>query len=440
MISLIDIKLKNPYLSTPQIMGLFYILENNKTFAINDLVQATGLPKETVKRFIDSISDFLSVSKSGLFFLNDLGKEFVKSNNCQPFKWCLLSYESKELEEKIELVKKALGGVLKPKRDYDQFFASVKTSISKALIVKDLGLIEDGTQIAVLGDDDLVSLVLSLVNPFLFIQVFDVDKDILNAIEKGKDILGLNNIKTFLYDVREELPSVHKNKYQVVLTDPPYTKTGFYLFLKRAIQLSGYDFSKNVPRYIFAHYGASFKTPEKFLRVQQIINSFRLWEKNVIYNFAVYDKAEEMGSRSTLYVLQTTPQTNTDSLIFSKYIYTYQTQFEDKFPYVEHLAVKIYNVPDNIVKSKKKLLKILGEFCKIHRLNVVSSKVYRFKPIGYSITFILSGSNLSVHTWPENKAVYVDLVYCSPIFNKDKLALTLSGLFGSDHIELNTLL
>jgi S-adenosylmethionine/arginine decarboxylase-like enzyme len=47
------------------------------------------------------------------------------------------------------------------------------------------------------------------------------------------------------------------------------------------------------------------------------------------------------------------------------------------------------------------MLKIVGEFCRLHRLKVVDTKISKFKGQGLTLTYVLSNSNLLVHTWPE---------------------------------------
>ena len=59
-----------------------------------------------------------------------------------------------------------------------------------------------------------------------------------------------------------------------------------------------------------------------------------------------------------------------------------------------------------------------------------------FKGSGFTVSFILSNSNITVHTWPEYNAVHVDLVTCSPIHNKNMLADTLSKEFNTNKIDV----
>jgi len=434
MFSMLDTQYKNPALRKAHIDGIFYLLKNLAPLRSSQLASLTGLPKETLRAFKLSVKDLLEVPEGDNLTLSEIGKAFVAKENPQPFKWSLLEYSDKELEEKILEVRKTCSS--DPKREYDQFFASATTSASKALVVKDKGLLYNGAKTALLGDDDLVSLVLALINPALDITVFEIDQDIIATITKGAELLGIKNIQTITYDARNSLEKRFINEFDVVLTDPPYTKSGFGLFLKRAVELVGYDQRLQKGKYIFIYYGASFRSPERYLKVQEVIGRFGLWQEDVLYNFARYTGAESVGNASTLYILQTTPHTNAQAVLSPQTIYTFEVQQEEKFPYVDHFVLKLNKVPTNIVNSKKQLQKIVGEFCDIHKLNVVQSEVYRFKSHGYSLTFILSNSNLLIHTWPEYNAVHIDLITCAPLFNKQTLADTFSRLFQTQSIEL----
>lgn len=434
MISMLDLQYKNPSLRKAQIEGIFYFLKNMAPFGSSRLITLTGLPKETLRVFKASIKELLEPADGDSLELNALGKDFVDQGKPQPYNWSLVSYVDKELEAKVLQVRQAF--CTDPKREFDQFFASAETSVAKALIVKTKGLLEDKTKIALLGDDDLVSLALALINPDLEITVFELDRDILATVQKGAELLGIKNIQLVPYDARGNLEKHFGNSFDVVLTDPPYTKSGFSLFLKRAVELAGYDARKQQGKYIFIHYGASFKSPEKYLKVQEVVGRFGLVTEDLIFNFARYTGAESIGNASSLYILQTTPHTNPQAVIQPQTIYTFENQQEEKFPYVDHFVVKLTKVPQNILESKKQLQKLAGEFCNLHKLNVVQSDIYKFKPHGYSLTFILSNSNLLVHTWPEFSAIHFDLVTCSPLFNKQALGDTLSRLFQTQSIEI----
>ena len=68
---------------------------------------------------------------------------------------------------------------------------------------------------------------------------------------------------------------------------------------------------------------------------------------------------------------------------------------------------------------------------------MIDTKVTKFKNKGLTITFVLASSNLLIHTWPEHNAVHVDLITCSPIYNKENLGLTFSKAFKTNSVYIH---
>lgn len=415
------------YLRPREIEGILAILLEKPGISGNKLIRLTGLPKETLRDFKSSISFLLKPAQDDSIYISDEYVEKLKTDKLRPLKWRLLRLNDAAITDRLKEIRKK--HKLKPNRELDQFFATEKTSVAKALLLDKKGLL-DKTRVALLGDDDLVSVSLSLVaqSP-LKITAFDTDKALLTAIVSISKELGKETVQTVEYDARKELSSIYKGQFGVVVTDPPYTPTGVTLFLTRAIELLHVSGDRG-GKYIFLYFGTSNKNPEKTLKIQEIVTQMGLVIEDKIDKFAQYRGAESIGSNSAVYILKTTPFTKPSSRI-SDYsqLYTHQLSKEDKFPYVDHIVFKLYAVPKNVVDSKSALFKALGEFCNTHKLKVVDEKITKFKNGGMTITYILSNSNLVVHTWPELSAVHIDLITCSPIYNKERSGETLAKLF-----------
>lgn len=437
MANLIEqLKVKNPDLKKAEIEGLLHLLLSEKAVTGNEITTRTGLPKETVKDFLKGIPNLLEDASDEKVRLSTTGAEAITAINPQPYKWSLFQYDSKETDELeakfIELSEKV---AIKAKREYDQFIATSRTSVSKALVIRDKGLLNN-KKIALLGDDDLVSVSLSLLGGYSELTTVDVDRDIVTVVEGIKREMGINNIHTYVCDLRNKLKSEFLGKFDVVMTDPPYTRSGITLFLNRAIQFLG-DTKDYEGKYIFLFYGNSFKTPEKNLKIQEVIGRFNLVIEDKIDKFARYSGADSIGNASSLYILKTTKHTKAlDEAELSVPIYTYENQKEEKFPFVSHYVAKVLGVPQSIVSSRSYMLRFLGQFCELHRLKVVDKKETKFKGNGFSFTFILASSNLLVHTWPEHNAVHIDLVTCSPISNKEMMGANLAKLFQAKNVEI----
>lgn len=418
-------------LSSREIEGILHILLNKPGISNNKLIQLTGLPKETLKNFKKAASFLLQDTNEDAIFIRESYLSQLKSANPKAFAWTLLS-----LDENQQLVQKLAEfrakHKLAPKRELDQFFATVQTSVAKALILtkKATNLL---APVAVLGDDDMVSTCIQLANfNKTAVTVFEVDDKLLSYLKTANEELGINNVKYVKYDAKNELSPQFFGKFSVVVTDPPYTKQGLTLFLNRAIQL----LNLKTGGYIFLYYGTSQNLPEKVLTVQHIITQMGLVIEDRIAGFARYNGAESIGSTSDLYILKTTPKTiPVKQIAHGLAIYSNQNAKAKKFPYVEHYNFKLYGVPKQNIATAA-VQKLTTQFCKIHKLKVLDNKVTKFAGGGMTITYVLASSNLTLHTWPELSAIHVDLITCTPIYNREQLGATLHGLFKCNEVEV----
>lgn len=437
MNSLVDkIKNNNPDLDESEILGILWILKNKPGLSNNDLVTYTGLPKETLKKFKQSIPELLSDLEGDNVVLSTEGEKLLKSTDIECHKWSLadivdFSNEDKEYIEEIKLIKSKYSA--KPKRDYDQFLATPESTFLKSKILVEKGLVNQKSM-AFIGDDDLNSISLAVINKnYKNIVVFEIDDEIITNIKKACVDLNIDNLIVEKYDARKDIENKYFGKFDTVVFDPPYTKSGVTLFLQRATDLLGKirDFDR---KFVVMYYGNSFKSPEKNLKIQEVIGNFGFSIEDRIEKFARYSGAESIGNASSLYILKANKFTRGLGGV-SENIYTYEKTSEEKFPFVDHVVFKVYEVKKEISLSKKRMLDVTENICKRHRLKVVDKKMTDFKGGGMTISFILANSNLTIHTWPELNAVHIDLITCSPIFNKDGLYTSISELFDTLKVE-----
>lgn len=101
-----------------------------------------------------------------------------------------------------------------------------------------------GGKIAMLGDDDFVSLSIAGTNLFDEVVVFEIDHNIVKRIN---EIAENNNLKVtaIQHDLRKEFPNKYKEKFDVFYTDSPYSLNGFNLFVSRGISLLKKDLKKH---------------------------------------------------------------------------------------------------------------------------------------------------------------------------------------------------
>lgn len=68
-------------------------------------------------------------------------------------------------------------------------------------------------------------------------------------------------------------------------------------------------------------------------------------------------------------------------------------------------------------------------------LTVVSRAFHQFEPIGVTGVLVLSESHFSVHTYPENNSVYLDIFCCSETFDPEKAGRTILRVFNATDAE-----
>ena len=160
---------------------------------------------------------------------------------------------------------------------FDQYFCTWETSLRRAeKLIKD-GLLEN-KKILFVGDDDLTSIALSRrINAE--VHVFDLDDKILSTIDSISGKEGLS-IKTHKGDVRTDLPSSLKARFDIFFCDPTYTLVGMESFIFRGWQALKKE--EGVRGYVsFCPYfmGKHAYLVEKFIldlgfKIEEIIKSF----------------------------------------------------------------------------------------------------------------------------------------------------------------------
>ena len=131
----------------------------------------------------------------------------------------------------------------------DQSHGTPETALRRALAMYREGALE-GRDVLILGDDDLVSVAIGLLEATggkgeagkgddgirtRRLTVIDVDERFLAHIVAAGKEFGFS-VEVVKHDLREPLPEDLKAASDTVETDPPYTLAGLQLFLSRALQ------------------------------------------------------------------------------------------------------------------------------------------------------------------------------------------------------------
>lgn len=290
---------------------LFYLSYKDR-ISTRHLLRLTGFPQTFLYQLLKKHSNLLAPPSRYLSIKPELRQQIL--------------FDSLE---KIKLIKNpdfnniklnlstALSLRPSPDRTLDQFYATPATTLRRAKKLAQMGDIYQ-RHLAFLGDDDLTSIACALTHQAKSITVFEIDDRLINLIRDISKKLNLD-ITVVKQDLTKPLDKKYSHSFDTVFTDPPYTSDGITLFLNRAVDLLIPQFSSR----LYLCYGNSDRARERKLLIQKIISDFGFLIHSKLFHFNFYQGAQSIGSRSSLYLLDWTPQLKSKALSFSK-IYTHE--------------------------------------------------------------------------------------------------------------------
>ena len=89
---------------------------------------------------------------------------------------------------------------------------------------------------------------------------------------------------------------------------------------------------------------------------------------------------------------------------------------------MKHLIGRVNGVCIETIDQLEPLMEQIADEC---GLTVVSRAFHQFEPVGVTGVLVLSESHFSVHTYPENDSVYLDIFCCSETFDPEKAGRTI---------------
>jgi S-adenosylmethionine decarboxylase len=77
-----------------------------------------------------------------------------------------------------------------------------------------------------------------------------------------------------------------------------------------------------------------------------------------------------------------------------------------------HLLGELYDVPSHVLDDDKHLQQVLLEAIPHGTATVLGVQSKKFEPVGVTILILLAESHASIHTYPENKSLFLDIFTC----------------------------
>lgn len=296
------------------LLDFFKLLLEDENITTAELIYKLGIPRTHLGRILKFFEGFLQ-PKSHYVQLLSQHKEplshILRSENVIDEK-----YFSRKLLQIFSEIEKERP---RPKRELDQFLATPETMVKRALYLHKNNEIYK-RKVLLLGDDDLTSVAISLLNTADKIQVVDIDEEVLTNLQKIVQKYNLP-VEISQADFRTDKLENLNEQFDLIFTDPPYTTAGISLFLDRAISSIQLRNSSS----IYFCYGNSSRATERTLTVQKDVLSKGLVLTSIEKNFNQYTGADSIGNGSSLYGCVATPSIKVPKLNKkAERIYTYE--------------------------------------------------------------------------------------------------------------------
>jgi S-adenosylmethionine decarboxylase proenzyme len=361
-------------------------------------------------------------------FLGDKGRTWILQNLKLKFEFDPVpKYNTLDLAIPVDLNLSdiSINGLLneRPDADFslDQSHATSDTVINRMLFLLKKGELE-GRKILFLGDDDATSLIIGLLDLIEEITVIDIDSHVIDFLSRKANDLFIKNYNVVSHDLRDPLPPEFINKYDLVITDPPYTNEGLRLFLKRAQQALRTEIEiDNVKHDIIGKkclLSFGNKPPNELLQIQLSILDHGFIINEMVPYFNLYKGASILGQFSHLYYLQLTKRISSINHNYDqrlKPIYTSEVKNREVLPFRPlgyHFIGELRFNNQDLLFDNTRIENIFYQSLESAKLKIIDLFHHPYKPHGYTSVAILQTSHAALHTWPEHGYISIDIFIC----------------------------
>ena len=226
--------------------------------------------------------------KGDKIVLSEKGKEYLKENGVGEF----VDSKCKLCDSTGFVISERFKGPLEEFRrvflnrpletaEFDQGVVPPENSIRRAEFVYERGDLER-KKMLFLGDDDLTSIAMALTKLPDEIHVIEIDRRIVNYINKVSKEMNLP-VSAHLYNAVDPLPEEFTGKFDTFLTDPVETVKGMRVFISRCLlALKG---EGSAGYFGLSHYESSLK---KWLDIEEDLIAMSLVITDVLRDFNKY--------------------------------------------------------------------------------------------------------------------------------------------------------
>ncbi len=108
-------------------------------------------------------------------------------------------------------------------------------------------------------------------------------------------------------------------------------------------------------------------------------------------------------------------------------------------PVGSHCILELYDCPTNLLNDAVFIQDSLREAAKRAKSSLLKEVTHQFHPYGVTALALLAESHISIHTWPENGYIAVDIFTCGEHTEPEKACKYLAQTFQAKKHVLLTL-
>ncbi len=231
--------------------------------------------------------DDVVVYEGDQILLTEYGGEIVKKFNIIPpvFHTCetckgrgIVVENFKEAFEKFLKIQENRPPAV---HEYDQGYVTPENTFARVALCDSRGDLR-GKKIAVLGDDDLMSIALALTGLPEKVTILEIDERLIDFIKRVSEDYNLK-IDARLHDLREPLPDDVVSNYDTFFCDPPETVEAIKAFVGRGVA------TLRAPR-CAGYFGVTRRESslDKWSKIQSVLLNMGLVITDLIHNFNSY--------------------------------------------------------------------------------------------------------------------------------------------------------
>ncbi len=259
-----------------------YLLKEKSPWKLVEKVDAT--PTEVMNELKKLIDDGLVEIRDGKIYLTDKAQDEIEKLRIKYYDVRCSECGGKGYKEDafgvLDKYKKIVKNRPKPTAEYDQGYIAEEDVMRRVSFIYERGDLE-GSDVMVIGDDDLISIAASLTNLPRRVVVLEIDDRLIDFINRTAEKYDLS-VKAQKYDVRKPIPEDFVGKFDTFITDPVETIPGITLFLSRAASSLHED---GAGYFGLTHIEASLK---KWAEIERMLLDMNFVITDMLRDFSVY--------------------------------------------------------------------------------------------------------------------------------------------------------